>query len=104
MEVTGSSVVVEGVLASARLSRSSTHCTVWATAAVALAIACEGVVFRSLETVAKADCAFARLPELMALPNAVISVENWEAVEVVADELDAELLAAGEVAVWFSCL
>lgn len=35
-----------------RLSRSSTHCTVWATAVSALATACEGVDFRSLATVA----------------------------------------------------
>ena len=91
MEVVGSMVVEdEELLESERLSRSSTHCTVWATAAVALSIACEGVDFRSLCTVANADWAVERLPELRALPRAVMSVESCEVVE----EL---LLAAAEL-------
>lgn len=65
-----------------RLSRSSIHCTVWATAAVAFAIDCEGVDFRSFCTVAYADWAVERLPELSALPKADISVESCEAPEV----------------------
>ena len=45
---------------------------------------------------AKADCAFDRLPAPIAVPNAVISFDNCEVVaeldEELAEELDEELL------------
>jgi hypothetical protein len=41
------------------------------------------VLFRSFATVAKADCAVDRSPELIALPSAFISVDSCE----VDDEL-----------------
>ena len=93
MEVTGSVVVFDEVelLESERLSRSSIHCTVWAAALSALATAWDGVVFRSLCTVANADWAEERSPELMALPNAAMSVDSCE----VADELLLEDVCAG---------
>ena len=88
MDVVGSVGVVELLLELESVSRSSTHCTVCATAPSAFVTACEGVVFKSLCTVAKADCAVERSPEPMALPNAVISVDNCE----VVPEPDEELL------------
>lgn len=81
----------EELLESERLSRSSIHCTVWAAALSAVATAWDGVDFRSLSTVAKADWAVERLPEPMALPNAAMSVESCE----VADELPLEEAGAG---------
>jgi hypothetical protein len=87
MEVVGSAGVVELLFELESVSRSSTHCTVCATALSAFVIACEGVAFKSLCTVAKADCAVDRSPEPMADPNAVISVDNCEGVPALDEEV-----------------
>ncbi len=87
IEVAGSTGVVEVVFEFARLNRSSTHCTVCATALSAFAIACDGVVFNSLWTVAKADCAVERFPELIADPSAVMSLDSCEGLAEVDDEV-----------------
>jgi len=92
MDVVGSKGVVEELFELERVSRSSTHCTVCATALSALAMACEGVVFRSPCTVAKADWAVDRSPEPMAAPSAVMSVDNCEGVPALDEELEEELL------------
>ena len=93
MAVVGSTGAAEELFELERLSRSSTHATVWAAADSALATDCDGVLFKSLCTVANADWAVVRLPELRALPNAAISVAICE----LPDALDVELLLA---AVW----
>ena len=93
-EVVGSEEVEEELLASERSSRSFTHCCTWAMAALAFAMACEGELFISAWTVANADCAAERLPELIAAPNAVISVESC------ALEEELPLIF---VRFWFSC-
>jgi hypothetical protein len=41
--------------------------------------------------VAKADCAVDRSPEPIAVPNAVISLDNCEVVPELDEELDEEL-------------
>lgn len=83
-----------------RLSRSSIHCTVWLTAVSAFVIACDGVLFKSFCTVVNADWAVDRSPELIALPSAFISVESWELLV----ELPDELLPFAEEGVWFNWL
>ena len=83
MAVIGSGLLEDEVLELPMLSRSSTHCTVCATAACALAMACEGVFLRSSWTVANAACVVVTLPELMAVPNAFMSVASG----VLADEM-----------------
>ena len=92
MDVVESAEVVELLLELESVSRSSTHCTVCVAALSALVMACDGVVFRSLCTVAKADWAVDRSPELMAVPSAVISVDNCDGVPVLDEELEDELL------------
>jgi hypothetical protein len=77
-----------------RFSRSSTHCTVWFTAASAFVTACDGVLFKSFWTVEKADCAVDRSPELIALPRDFISVASWEP--------EDELLPLVDQRFWFS--
>ena len=47
-----------------------------------MATAWDGVVCRSFSTVAKADWAEVRLPELRALPSAAMSVESCEDADV----------------------
>ncbi len=82
MEAAGSAgVEFEELFPLEMLSRSSTHCTVWATAVSALVTAWEGEDFMSFCTVAKADWAVERLPEPRALPRAAMSVESCEAPE-----------------------
>ena len=60
------------------LSSPSTNCTDWDAALASLVCAGEAVFFRSPKTVANADWAVDRLPELSALPSEVRSVESWE--------------------------
>ena len=83
--VVGSTGAVGALLALERFSRSSIHFTVWLAAASAFVTDCDGALCRSLCTVVNADSAVDKLPELIALPSAAISVESWE--------VGAELLA-----------
>ena len=58
------------------LSNPSTNCMDWDAAFSSTTRDGEAAFFRSLRTVAKADCAVARSSELSALPSAVRSVES----------------------------
>ena len=80
-DVVGSEDVEEELLGLAESSRSLTQPSTWAMAAVAFAMAWDGVLFRSVWTVANADWAADRSPELSAVPSAVISVESCVLVE-----------------------
>lgn len=87
MDVTGSTGVDASGDGEVRLSKSSTHCTVCATALSAFVTAWDGLLFKSPCTVENADWAVLRLPLLRALPNDARSVESCELLEasVVAD-------------------
>jgi hypothetical protein len=92
MPLVGSKGVAEELLEADRFSRSSTHCTVCVAAVSASVTACDGDVFRSLCSVAKADCAVDRSPDPIAVPNAFKSVENCELTPALDEEPEAELL------------
>ncbi len=71
-----SELLEDEVLEFNELSSSCTNCSDWDAALVSTVREGDAELFRSLLTVAKADCAVDRSPEVSALPSAVISVES----------------------------
>ena len=68
--------MLEELLGSRELRKPSTSCTACDSACRALVRTGEEIFFRSLWTVAKADCAAVRFPAVSALPSVVMSVES----------------------------
>src|ERR1700679_3342420 len=91
IEVVGS-VVLEELSEVAGEKRSSIHCTVCAAAASAFTTAVEGVAFKSLCPVAKADGAVDRSPDESAVPSVVRSVASCDVPEDEDDEEDEPLV------------
>lgn len=73
-----SELPVEDALEFNVLSRSWTNCSDWVAALLSTIRDGDAELAKSLLTVAKADCAVERSPEVSALPSAVISVESCE--------------------------